>query len=413
MLPPLRKSGSKSCNVFPMMGEFRVQSEPKKMEQRELDRRNLSMLILAHMMTDLNQGAVPALIPFLVAKQGLNYLGASAITVAGTLISSLLQPLLGFLSDHKSLSGLLVVGPLLGGLGVALSGNLPSYGWVLLAILTSAIGVAAFHPEAYRYANYYSGSQTATGMGVFSVGGTIGYSLGPLVLTFLVVQGGLSATAWMCLPTLAIALYYLFQQSKLRSMRREQQRSLEQRGKTNWRAMSLLLSVIVMRSMSYYCLSTFVPLYLISARGFSTPLANSALTVMSLGSVVGALLSGPIADRIGRRRVLFWMAILISVSILLFVKAATAFSFPVLAVASAALSASFTISMVLGQDYGRGNLGLASGLTVGLAVGFGGLSAPIFGFIADRIGLTITLSSVAILPLLAAALILALPKETL
>lgn len=382
-------------------------------EQRALDRRNLSMLILAHMMTDLNQGAVPALIPFLVAQQGLNYLGASGITVAGTLISSILQPLVGFLSDRRSLSWLLVVGPLLAGLGLGLSGNLPSYGLVLLAILTSAIGVATFHPEAYRYANYYSGSQTATGMGVFSVGGTIGYSLGPLLLTFLVMQRGLPATLWMCLPTLAIASYYLFQQGRLRSIRTEQQNSPQQSGKTDWRALSLLLSVIVLRSMSYYCLSTFVPLFLISARGFSTPVANSALTVMSVGSIAGALLSGPIADRLGRRRVLFWMALVIGVSVLFFVASGNLLSFVILGLASAALSASFTISMVLGQDYGRGNLGLASGLTVGLAVGIGGLSAPLFGFIADHIGLTTTLSSVAILPLMAAALILALPKETL
>ena len=381
------------------------------MEQRTLDRRNLSMLILAHMLTDLNQGAVPALIPFLVVQQGLNYLGASGITVAGTLISSVLQPLVGFLSDRRSLSWLLVLGPGLAGLGLGLSGNLAGYGWVLLAILTSAIGVAVFHPEAYRYANYYSGLQTATGMGIFSVGGTLGYAMGPLLLTFLVVQGGLSATAWMSLPALGVAIYYFFQQERLRSARIQQQQALLQSGQTNWRGMTLLLSVIVLRSMSYYCLATFVPLYLIKARGFSTPLANSALTVMSIGSVAGALLSGPIADRLGRRPVLFWMAILISVSVLIFVLSSSLLSFVVLGLASAALAASFTISMVLGQSYGRGNLGLASGLTVGLAVGVGGLSTPIFGFLADRIGLSTALTSVAMLPLLAAVLVLTLPAE--
>lgn len=249
------------------------------------------------------------------------------------------------------------------------------------------MGVAAFHPEAYRYANYYSGTQTATGMGIFSVGGTLGYSMGPLLLTFLVLQGGLPATVWMGVPAALIATYYLFQQSRLRSVRTAQQHLSQQGGKTNWQALSLLLAVIVLRSMSYYCLSTFVPLYLISARGFSTPVANSALTVMSVGSIGGALLSGPIADRFGRRWVLFGMALVISFAIFLFVFSASALAFPLLGLASAALSASFTISMVLGQDYGRGNLGLASGLTVGLAVGMGGLSAPLFGFLADRLGL--------------------------
>ncbi|MCS6906810.1 MAG: MFS transporter [Anaerolineales bacterium] len=383
------------------------------MEERVLDRRSLSMLTLAHMVTDLNQGAVPALIPFLVAQQGLSYLGASGITLANTLISSILQPLVGFLSDRHSLSWLLVLGPLLAGVGLGLSGNLPTYGLVLLAVLTSAIGAAIFHPEAYRYANYCSGSQTATGMGVFSVGGTLGYSMGPLVLTFLVVQGGLPATLWVGMPATSIALYYLFQQSRLRSTRTAQQHSLQQSGRTNWRALSLLLSVIVLRSMTYYCLSTFVPLYLIKTRSFPTPVANSALTVMSVGGIVGGLIGGPIADRFGRRRVLFWLALLISLSILAFLLSSNIFSFPVLGLASAALSASFTISMVLGQGYGKGNLGLVSGLTVGFAVGVGGLGAPLFGFVADRIGLATAFPGVAVLPLFAAGLILALPKEAL
>ncbi|MFZ5809792.1 MAG: MFS transporter [Chloroflexota bacterium] len=381
------------------------------MYQTPIDRRGLSLITLAHILTDLNQGAIPALIPFIVAKEGLNYFGAAGITVASTLISSVLQPLLGFSSDHKPMSWLIPVGMFVGGTGLAFSGWMPRYEFVLAAILLCGVGVAAFHPEAYRFANYYSRGQKATGMSIFTVGGNVGFALGPLALTFCVLHWGLTGTGFLILPAALMAGIYILEQPRLRRLRQEEQGATQVKGTSNWRAFSLLLGIIVARSMAYYCLSTFVPLYLIKYRGFQTSIANSSLTLMAVASIFGALVGGALADRWGHRRTLFTLALGITASILLFVVTTGWLPFLFLVVVSGCLAASFTISMVMGQYYGRGNLGLASGLTTGLAIGLGGISAPIFGIMADWIGLPYTLSITAGLPFFAALAVLYLPKD--
>jgi len=378
--------------------------------RKTIDHHNLLLLTSAHIFNDMNQGAIPAFIPFIVSTQGLNYIGAAGITVASTLISSLLQPLLGLASDRKPISWILPVGLILGGLGLAMSGFMPTYALVLGAILLSGIGTAAFHPEAYRFANYFSREQTATGMSIFSVGGNVGFAIGPLALTFCALHWGLSGTKLLVIPSAIMAAIYVFNQPRLKHLRREKQISLHSQGKSDWHSFRLLLFIIVVRSMAYYSLSTFIPLFLINLRHFSTPLANSSLTVMSVASVFGALFGGALADRWGHKRVLFVLGILVSLTIFFSVAIPSWLCFIFLALASAGLAASFTISMVMGQQYGRANLGLASGLTTGLAIGLGGISAPFFGWLADSIGLTFTLYLNALLPLLAALIVLRLPN---
>ncbi len=381
------------------------------MKNTSINFRGLSLLTLAHALNDLNQGAIPALIPFLVTLLKLNFFSAAGITLASTLISSFLQPLLGLTSDRKSLSWLIPVGMLLGGAGLALSGWMRRYDCLLAAILISGVGTAAFHPEAYRYANYYSRGQTATGMSIFSGGGNVGFAIGPLALTFCVLHWGLSSIWVIILPAAFLAVYFIAQQPYLQRLRQEKQAEAHQQGQSNWRAFSLLISIIVVRSMAYYCLSTFVPLFLIQIKGFSAAVGNSALTVMSVSSIVGALVGGALADRWGHRPTLFTLALTIAISILCFVAAPGIFPFVFLAIANGGLSASFTISMVMGQYYGQSNIGLASGLTTGFAIGIGGVSAPLFGILADHIGLSATLAMTAALPAIASIAILFLPRD--
>ncbi|MGB9521457.1 MAG: MFS transporter [Anaerolineales bacterium] len=377
----------------------------------KLDRRNLFLLTTAHAFNDMNQGAIPALIPFIVSSQGLNYIGAAGITVASTLISSLLQPLLGLTSDRKPIPWLIPLGILIGGAGVALSGFMNAYKLILAVLLLSGIGTAAFHPEAYRFANYFSRRQTATGMSIFSVGGNLGFAIGPLVLTFSVLHWGLSGTLILIIPALIMSLIYVIDLPHLHHLRNHTETNQMATQKSDWKAFSLLLTIIVVRSMAYYSLSSFVPLFLINYRHFPTAVANSALTIMSVASVLGALVGGALADHWGHKRVLFLLAITISLMIFLFVFSSSWWLFVFIAIASGGLAASFTISMVMGQYYGRANIGLSSGLTTGLAIGLGGISAPLFGLFADSLGLAATLNLTGVLPLIAALIVLRLPNQ--
>jgi predicted MFS family arabinose efflux permease len=146
---------------------------------REIDRRGLGALAIGHAGSDLCQGAVPALLPFLIHQRHYSYATASALVLAMAASSSMIQPLFGYLADRHPLPALMPIGLLVGGTGIALAGVVPTYPLTLAAITISGIGVAAFHPEAARYANYVSGSRRASGMSVFAVGGNAGFALGP------------------------------------------------------------------------------------------------------------------------------------------------------------------------------------------------------------------------------------------
>src|SRR5438067_6320656 len=187
--------------------------------QAGVDRRAMAALSAGHLFTDVSQGSIPALLPFLIARDHLNYAAASALVLAATISSSVIQPVFGHLSDRISLPWLMPVGPALGGLGVALAGWAPTYPLTFAAIVLSGIGVAAFHPEGSRFANYVSGARRASGMSLFSVGGNVGFALGPVLVTPLLVAFGLHGTAFVLIPTWLMAAVLIAELPRLARFR--------------------------------------------------------------------------------------------------------------------------------------------------------------------------------------------------
>ncbi|HEX7170560.1 MAG TPA: MFS transporter, partial [Rubrobacter sp.] len=170
-----------------------------------VDRRAMAGLSAGHLFTDLNQGAVAGLVPFLIAERGISLAAAGALVFAATVSSSIVQPLFGIFSDRQPIPALMPLGVLLAGCGMALVGVAPTYPLILLCVVASGIGVAAFHPEAARFANYVSGTGRARGMSFFSVGGNAGFALGPALTTPLVLLFGLPGALFLALPAVAMA----------------------------------------------------------------------------------------------------------------------------------------------------------------------------------------------------------------
>src|SRR3954447_11557641 len=170
----------------------------------DLDRRGLAALAGGHAAADLCQGSVPALIPFLIAERGYSYGAAGVLLLAVTVGSSIVQPLFGAVSDRLSLWWLMPVGVALAAAGIAGTGLATSFALTTVAVGVGGLGVAAFHPEGARYANYASGPRRGTGMSLFSVGGNAGFALAPILVTPAVLALGLSGTlAVAVLPALA------------------------------------------------------------------------------------------------------------------------------------------------------------------------------------------------------------------
>src|SRR3954469_8417783 len=209
----------------------------------DLDRRGLAFLASGHAVADLCQGAVPALIPFLIAERGYSYSAVGALLLFVTVGSSIIQPAFGAVSDRLSLAWLMPLGVALAAIGIGLAGVAPSFGLTAVAVGIGGLGVAAFHPEGARYANYASGSRRGTGMSLFSVGGNAGFALGPILITPAVLVLGLHGTLVVAiLPALA-ALILALEVPHLRSRTAEvARRGREQlaQGRDEWGAFGRL-----------------------------------------------------------------------------------------------------------------------------------------------------------------------------
>jgi len=397
-------------------GTGTVAASPAGVRTHELDRRGMAVVSCGHALTDTCQGAVPALLPFLIAAHGWSYAAASALVLAATVSSSVIQPLFGLAADKRSMSWLMPVGVLVAGVGVGLAAVAGSYPLTFAAVTVSGLGVAAFHPEGSRFANYLSGSKRASGMSLFSVGGNAGFAMGPALTTPLVALFGLEGALLLIVPVGAGALLLATELPRLQTFRPAPGEigspgAAGDRGEDNWSAFCRLGVVITARTFAFFGLVTFVPLYFIGELGTSKAEGNLALFVMLAGGATGTLLGGPLADRIGRRPVIIAgmtaLPVLVSILVLLPALPATLVLFFV----GMAVVASFSVTVVLGQEYLPNRIGLASGITLGLAIGLGGLGAPVLGLVADADGLTTTMYVIAALPLLGLVFALTLPRE--
>ena len=375
------------------------------------DRRALSWLAVGHVVNDMNQGAVPALLPFLIAERGLTYTAAGGIVLAATLLSSLIQPVLGHLSDRRPLPFLIPLGVLAAGGGLALAGAVTSYPATIAAILLSGAGVAAFHPESARYANYASGERRATGMSVFSVGGNLGIALGPVAIAALAGSGGVARVTWMILPAGLMAALLARELPRLRPLRPQPPHALAQAGADGprWGAFSRLSGVIVIRSLFAFGLVSFVPLYLVRVRGVPKEAAALTVTAMLLAGAIATLAGGRLADRFGRRAVLVGFLLPLAPLLVFFLRVPGLAGLASLVLIGAGTVGTYSVAVVMGQEYLPGREGIAGGVTMGLAIGIGGAGVPLLGALADRHGVAAVFPILAALPLLAAALSATLP----
>ena len=375
-------------------------------------RRAIGLLSAAHLFDDLNQGVIPALLPFFIAERGFTIAAAAGLVFASNVASSVLQPLFGVLADRRSLPWLVPCGLLLAGTGVALAGLAPTYALVLGAAAVTGIGVAAFHPEAARQVYLYSGARRATAMSFFAVGGNVGFAIGPALATPLQLRFGLRGTVLLVLPALAMALVLLRAGSAAASIAPATALEDSGRGPDRWWAFLRLSAPVICRAIVFYGLNTFIPLYWIQSYGASKAGGAAALTLMLSAGVAGTLLGGWLADRFGRRIVvLVSMLVLVPLLWEFVVTPSRTLALVLLVPIGLALYAPFSVMTVMGQEYLPGRVGTASGLTIGLAVTLGGLAAPLLGRIADVHGVRAALSTLVAVPVAAAIATLTLPRD--
>jgi FSR family fosmidomycin resistance protein-like MFS transporter len=361
--------------------------------------RRMRLWALAHAIDDLYQGLVPSVVPYFVLDRHYGYVAASGLTLAATLGSSVPQPFLGILADRKNAGWMAGAGVGLAGLGLSVAGLMPGYGAVWGAILLSGLGVAMFHPAAGKAARQDAGDSAAA-MSVFAAGGSVGFFLAPALATPALIALGVPATG-LFLPPAALICFVL-----LRRHRREAARGSRPQpaGRDRWGPFAVLTGIEVLRSAAFFGLNTFIELYWIRYLHTSRSLAGVALTCFLAGGVAGTLLGGRIADRAGAVRTvqLGTALILPALGGLLLVPGALA-PLPFALATGLALNVPFAVLVKLGQDYLPTRPGTAAGVTLGLGVSVGGLTAPLLALIADAHGPRGALIALLALPPLAMA----------
>jgi MFS transporter, FSR family, fosmidomycin resistance protein len=380
------------------------------------DRVGLGALAFGHFCVDMQTSALAVLIPILYVTFNLDYAMAAIIITVNSLASSVIQPLFGLLSDRKSLRVFLPVGCVVAATGILLVTFAPSYWVVLLVVLFSGLGSASFHPEGSRNANYVSGAKKATGLSVFFVGGNLGYAVGPILITTLFALFGKAGAFGMLVPAAfsSLILWRLLPVYAAAAQVRESNkttRAIEvglSRGRIAY-SLSLLISIISFRSMVQTGLVTFIPLYFVTTLDTSRDYAAFLLTVFSLAGAVGTLVGGRLGDRMERKLVLAVSVAVVTPALLVFLNTTGIIQIISLAIAGATLISASSLTVVMAQEILPNRVGLASGLTLGLAFGAGGLGATALGKYADIFGLSQTMLLLVFIPLPVVILSLILP----
>jgi FSR family fosmidomycin resistance protein-like MFS transporter len=373
-----------------------------------IDRRAMVALSGGHLAVDFASGSVPALIPFLTDRFHLGYALAAMLLLAATASSSLVQPLFGLWSDRQSALWLIPGGTILAAVGVGFAAVSPFYPLVLVLVLAGGLGVAAFHPEGAKYAAYASGRKRASGMSYFNIGGNTGYALGAFVTGVLVAAVGLGGGLIAMAPVAVVAAALLWFAPRLGRLA-PADLGVHARGEDDRHAMALLGTVIALRSIAWFTLLAFVPLWTESL-GHSKAYGNRLLFLMLLAGAVGTLALGPVADRVGLRRTLVVTQALVTPLMLTFVYAGGVVGAIALLPVGMCVVGTFGVTMVLSQLYLPRHIGMASGLSVGLAMGIGGVAAVVLGALADVVDLRAALTVSAVAPALGVFVSLRLPR---
>ncbi len=372
----------------------------------------LILLSLGHLVTDVSQGALPALLPFLKEALGLSYTAAGLVLLVSNMTSSIIQPLFGLVSDRQPKPFLIPVGILMASLGISFAGLAPNYPVLLLLVIFCGLGVAAFHPEGFKTAHFFIGRRKASGMSLFAVGGNLGFALGPFTLVFLVTHFTLKGTLFYLIPGLLMVATVIGLLSTFRYEHPTGEKKAspaDRKGRSSYSLLTLLILIVTMRSWIQMGLVSYIPFYYINYLKGDPLLAGKMVTTFLVSGTIGTLIGAPLADRWGHKRFLTMTMAAATPLLFLFMRIEGWGVFPVLALTGFVLIATFSVTVVMAQDLLPGRLGVASGLMVGFAIGTGGLGVTLLGTVADTWGVPAALHLLAYMPIVGLILCFFLP----
>ena len=364
----------------------------------------LAGISFSHFLNDTMQSLISSVYPILKDNYALDFAQIGMITLAFQFTASLLQPVVGHVTDKKAQPFSLAIGMGFTFFGLLLLSIAHHYGIILIAAALVGLGSAVFHPESSRIARLASGGRYGFAQSVFQLGGSFGTAMGPVLAALIVVPFGQPSIAWFSLiAALAIltlwriGLWYRPQiaQKKFAAPKPHPDAPNSRRVMV---ALIVLVALLFSKQLYVSSLSSYYIFYLMNKFGVSTQAAQLYLFIFLTSNAVGAFFGGPIGDRFGRKYVI-WFSILGALPFTLALPYAGLFASAVLTVFIGLIISSATSSIIVfAQELIPHRFGMISGVFFGVAFGIGGLGAAALGRVADHTGIAFVYQVCSFLP---------------
>jgi FSR family fosmidomycin resistance protein-like MFS transporter len=374
------------------------------------DRLTLFSLSIGHFINDSYSNFLGPLLPLLISKLNLSMAQAGWLAAILVFSSSFTQPIYGYISDRYSNRVFAVLSPLVTAFFMSFLGLAPSYATLSALLLLGGIGIASFHPQAAAIVAAASSARKGLSMSIFVTSGTIGYSLGPLLIMFVVARFGLEKSYLVVIPGLITfgLLYFFVPPIQRTSISTEQQTAFRDGLKHTWQPLLILYLLVVIRSAVQMCFVSFLPLYF-HLKGLGNLDAARITSIFLFAGAIGGFIGGALSDRFGGKFVISFSMILSTPCFLAFLMTQGIVSHLWLSLGGLILFSTIPVNVVMAQDLIPANTSIASALTMGFAWGMGGMAVPLIGKIGDLRSLTTALMVVMVLPLVGFFLSLGLP----
>jgi MFS transporter, FSR family, fosmidomycin resistance protein len=366
---------------------------------------------VAHLVTDIYMPVLPAILPLLIANNGYSYLAAGLLVTAYNLTSSFTQPLIGWLSDTKGLTINISVSLFISAIFVALMGITQNYSLLMLFAVIAALGHALFHPAALSLVSRLCTSENRGRItSYFVVGGNFGYAIGPVIAGALVWWLGLPGLLLLIFPALfmVFGLRYLLPGGMAAACEGHPAPAHFSGKAPSKKPFIVLMVASILRAWAVFAAMTFLPMYLVT-QGYSLVTATTIVTLMLLCGVGGQVVGGQISDRIGRKEFMVFALICTIPAFYLFFVSTGIVAIIAVLLFGFFLWSTFAVAVAMSHELLPQNIGLASGIMLGLAIGFGGLGVAVNGMIADHYSLATALGTIPVPIAGAIVLMLLLP----
>jgi FSR family fosmidomycin resistance protein-like MFS transporter len=366
----------------------------------------LIAISFCHLLNDMVQSLIPATYPLMKAAYHLDFGQIGLITLTYQLTASLLQPVIGLYTDKKPQPYSLTVGMGFTLIGLLILSAANTFGIVLIAAALVGLGSAVFHPESSRVARMASGGQHGLAQSVFQVGGNAGAAIGPLLAAFIVLPHGQRSIAWFSIAAILgiVLLARIGGWYKVHPAAKSSSRATQEKyagGLSQKRvifAIAILIALIFSKYFYMASLSSYYTFYLISKFHLSIRSAQLYLFLFLGAAAAGTVIGGPVGDRIGRKRVIWW-SIAGVLPFTLALPYVNLFWTALLSVfIGLILSSAFSAIVVYAQELVPGRVGMISGLFFGFAFGMGGIGAAVLGQMADHTSIEFVYRVCAYLP---------------